>query len=83
VPRRSWQNKGLIWVTSDGTLFGLDWTYAHHERGPHIWGVKKRWEHVEGRMARYQTVVTVVIANRALFDDRAVVVQSPALYEAV
>jgi hypothetical protein len=34
-------------------------------------------------MARYQTVVTAVIANRALFDGREVVVQPPALYEAV
>jgi len=64
-------------------VFSLDWTYAHHERGPHIWGVKKCWDHVEGRMVRYQTVVTVVITNRALFDGRVVVVQSPALYEAV
>jgi len=61
-------------------VLSLDWTYAHHERGPHIWGVKKRWDHVEGRMARYQTVVTAVIANRPLIDGLEVVVQPPALY---
>ena len=49
--------------------------------GPHIWGVKKRWDHVEGRMAHYQTVVTAVIANRALIDGVEVVVQPPALHE--
>jgi hypothetical protein len=28
----------------------IDWTYAHHERGPHVWGVKKRWDHGERRV---------------------------------
>jgi hypothetical protein len=62
-------------------VLSLDWTYAHHERGSHIWGVKRRWDHVEGRMARYQTVVTAVIANRALIDGLEAVVQPPALHE--
>ena len=62
-------------------VLSLDWTYAHHERGPHIWGVQKRWDHVAGRMARYQTVVTAVIANSALIDGVEVVVQPPALHE--
>jgi hypothetical protein len=61
-------------------VLSLAWTYTHHERGPHIWGVKKRWDHVEGRMARSQTVVTAVIANRALIDGLEVVVQPPALH---
>ena len=62
-------------------VLSLDWTYAHHERGPHIWGVKKRWDHVEGRMAHYQTVVTAVIANHTLIDGLEVVVQPPAVQE--
>jgi hypothetical protein len=62
-------------------VLSLDWTYAHHERGPHIWGVKKRWDHVEGRMAPYQTVVTAVIANRTLIEGLEVVVQPPAVQE--
>ncbi len=52
-------------------------TYAHHDRGPKIWGVKKAWDHVEKRLAPYQTVVTAVIANRALIDGVEVVVQQP------
>ena len=49
----------------------LDWTYAHHERGPKIGGVKKAWDHVEHRLAPYQTVMTAVmdpiIKSRSLF----------------
>ena len=58
-------------------VLSLDWTYAHHERGPKIWGVKKAWDHVEHRMVPYQTVVTAVIANRARLDGIEVVVQQP------
>ena len=32
-------------------VISLDWTYAHHERGLKIWGVKKAWDHVEHRLA--------------------------------
>jgi hypothetical protein len=59
----------------------LDWTYAHHERGPKIWGVKKAWDHVANRFTPYQTVVTAVIANRDLIDGVEVVVQQPKRYE--
>ena len=58
-------------------VISLDWTYAHHERGPKIWGVKKAWDHVERRLAPYQTVVTAVIANRARLDGIEVLVQQP------
>jgi hypothetical protein len=58
-------------------VLSLDWTYAHHDRGPHIWGIKKRWDHVEKRTANYQTVVTAVVANGALIDGVEVVVQPP------
>ena len=58
-------------------VISLDWTYAHHERGLKIWGVKKAWDHVEHRMAPYQTVVTAVIANRARLDGIEVLVQQP------
>ena len=58
-------------------VMSLDWTYAHHERGRKIWGVKKAWDHVEHRMVPYQTVVTAVIANRARLDGIEVVVQQP------
>jgi hypothetical protein len=62
-------------------ILSLDWTYAHHERGPQIWGVKKAWDHVEQRLAPYQTVVTAVLANRERLDGVEVVVQPPGRYE--
>src|ERR671923_493365 len=62
-------------------VISLDWTYAHHERGPKIWGVKKAWDHVERRMAQYQTIVTAVIANRERLDGLEVVVQQPDQHE--
>jgi hypothetical protein len=55
----------------------LDWTYAHHDRGPRIWGVKRRWDHVEKRQSLYQTVLTAVVANGELIDGIDVVVQPP------
>ena len=33
-------------------VLSLDWTYAHHERGPKIWGINKAWDHVEKRDGR-------------------------------
>ena len=62
-------------------VLSLDWTYAHHERGPKIWAINKAWDHVEKRMALYQTVVTAVIANRACLDGVEVVVQQPNVCE--
>src|SRR5262249_24233037 len=62
-------------------VLSLDWTYAHHERGPKIWGVKKAWDHVARRMAPYQTLVTAVIANRERLDGIEVVVQQPDRHE--
>jgi hypothetical protein len=58
-------------------VLSLAWTYAHHERGPKIWGVKKAWDHVEHRLAPYQTVMTAVIANCARLDGIEVLVQQP------
>jgi hypothetical protein len=59
-------------------VISLDWTYAHHERGPKIWGVKKAWDHVQQRLAPYQTVVTAVIANRGRLDGIEALVQPPS-----
>ena len=33
-------------------VISLDWTYAHHERGRHIWGVKNAWDPVHKRQVR-------------------------------
>jgi len=59
-------------------VISLDWTYAHHERGPKMWGVKKAWDHVQQRLAPYQTVVTAVIANRGRLDGIEALVQPPS-----
>ena len=59
-------------------VISLDWTYAHHERGSKIWGVKKAWDHVAQRLAPYQTGVTTVIANRARLDGIEMLVQQPS-----
>ena len=58
-------------------VISLAWTYAHHERGLKIWGVKKAWAHVAHRLAPYQTVVTAVMAKRARLDGVEVLVQQP------
>ena len=58
-------------------VISLDWTLVHHERGPHIYGVTKSYDYVEKRMARFQTTVTAVIANRQLIDGIGVQIQEP------
>jgi hypothetical protein len=56
----------------------LDWTLVHHERGPHIYGVRRSYDYVERRMGQFQTVVTAVIANRQLIDGIEVRIQEPS-----
>jgi hypothetical protein len=58
-------------------VISLDWTLIHHERGPEIYGVTKSYDYVERRMARFQTTVTAVIANRELIDGIGVQIQEP------
>jgi hypothetical protein len=58
-------------------VISLDWTLVHHERGPHIYGTTKSYDYVEHRMARFQTTVTAVIANRQLIDGVGVQIQEP------
>jgi hypothetical protein len=60
-------------------VISLDWTLVHHERGPHIYGTTKSYDYVEGRMGRFQTVVTAVIANRQLIDGIGVQIQEPSV----
>jgi hypothetical protein len=59
----------------------MDWTLAHHERGPQIYGVKEAFDYVERRNCLFQTVVTGVISNRELIDGLAVEVQLPNFAE--
>lgn len=58
-------------------VISLDWTYVHHERGPAIYAVKRAYDHVEGRLSCYQTVVTAVAANAEYLDGIAVEIQFP------
>ncbi len=47
-------------------VIGIDWTRAHHERGPHIYGVKKAYDSVAKRTSLFQTIITAVVANHEL-----------------
>jgi dsDNA-binding SOS-regulon protein len=58
-------------------VISLDWTFAHHDRGPEIYASEKGYDYVENRPSRYQTVVTAVISNSSLIDGLDVVVQEP------
>jgi hypothetical protein len=60
-------------------VISLDWTLVHHERGPEIYGVSKSYDYVERRMARFQTTVTAVIANRQLIDGIDLQIQEPSV----
>jgi hypothetical protein len=60
-------------------VISLDWTQAHHDRGPEIHGVTKADDDVEKRMAQFQTVVTAVVSNRELIDGRDRGVQAPSV----
>lgn len=63
-------------------VVSVDWTQAHHERGPQIYGVKEVYDYVRRRNSLLQTVVTAAVANRELVDGLAVEVQQPDFAEA-
>ena len=63
-------------------VISLDWTQAHHERGPQIYGVKEAFDYVNRCQSLFQTVVTAVVSNRELVDGLAVEVQQPDYAEA-
>jgi hypothetical protein len=58
-------------------VMSLDWTLAHHERGPRIVGVDLAYAYVKKRTSRFQTVVTAVISNRRMIEGLEVIVQEP------
>ena len=62
-------------------VIGVDWTQAHHERGPRIYGVKEAYNYVNRRSSLFQTVVTAVVSNRELMDGLAVEVRQPDFAE--
>jgi len=68
---------------ADGSrqVISLDWTIAHHERGPEIFANGRAWDWVEKRMGLFQTVVTAVVSNRGRVDGLEVAVQEPSRQE--
>ena len=68
---------GLRHRSGGREVISLDWTYGHHERGSHIYGVKQRYDYVQKRQSRYQILLTAVLANRERTDGLDVVVQAP------
>lgn len=58
-------------------VIALDWTLVHHERGPPIYAVSRAYDYITRRTTLFQTVVTAVVANRAVFDGLEVLVQDP------
>lgn len=60
-------------------VISLDWTFAHHDRGPEIYAAEKSYDYVENRPSRLQTLVTAVISNKSLIDGLDVVVQEPSM----
>ena len=58
-------------------VVSLDWTLAHHGRGPKIQAVTKSYDYVERRTTLFQTVVTAVVSNREWIDGLEMVVQDP------
>ena len=56
----------------------VDWTFAHHDKGPCIYGVKKSYDYVENTMSRFQTVVTATVANASRVDGLEAAVQQPS-----
>ena len=55
----------------------LDWTLAHHGRGPKIHAVTKGYDYVERRTTLFQAVVRGVVSNREWVDGLERVVQDP------
>lgn len=72
------QNIASDYRSPGRVVISLDWTYAHHERGPTIYGVKKGYDYVLQGMSRYQTVLTAVVSNLEHFDGLETVVQAPS-----
>src|SRR5919108_508940 len=58
-------------------VISLDWTLAHHERGPKIYAVTQGYDYVERRTTLFQTVVTAGVSKSDWVDGLEVVAQDP------
>ena len=52
------------YLPEERQVISLDWTHGHHEQGVYIFGSKRQYDYVNGRMSCYHTMVTAVLANR-------------------
>ncbi len=59
-------------------IISVDWTMAHHERGPEIFANTKAYDYVEKRNTLFQTVITAVASNRRRVDGLDTIVQAPS-----
>ena len=63
-------------------VISLDWTLAHHERGPEIYAVTQGYDYVERRTSLFQTAVTAAVSNHEWIDGLEIVAQDPKDLEA-
>jgi hypothetical protein len=75
--QQHWEEVAQAYQGRGRQVISLDWTLAHHERGPKIYAVTKSYDYVERRTTLFQTVVTAVVSNRDWIDGLEVVVQDP------
>ncbi len=68
---------GLVYRGRGRYVISLDWTLSHHDRGPKIYAVKKRYDYVEKRYCLHQILPTAVISNKERIDGLDVIVQEP------
>ena len=59
----------------------LDWTFAHHPRGPKIWGNESRYDYVNKQYTRYQVLVVWGLSTPGRIDGLSIEVQAPRLTE--
>ena len=68
---------GELYKSKERHVISLDWTLSHHDKGPHIYGVKKGYDYVKGCYGLFQTVLTATISNSKRVDGIEVEVQHP------
>ena len=61
-------------------VISLDWSFSHHDRGPHLFGVKEDYDYVNKCPGRFQTVLTATVANTQRLDGIEVKIQHPLAY---
>ncbi len=76
-----WDNIDTQTRSRGKRVLWLDWTFLHHPKGPKIWGNDKKYDYVERRYTRYQTLVTFGLCTPNRVDGLSVELQAPRLQE--